>query len=70
MDPHYKEKMVAALRREREGYVARDLTDRVQKVDKQLAAFGASADGDSAGSDEEPTEVQPRGRRQARQETA
>lgn len=38
--PTRKDKHVAALLREREGYVARDLKDRIEQVDKQLAAFG------------------------------
>jgi hypothetical protein len=40
MAPH-DPKMVAALRRERAGYEARGLTDRVAQVDEQLAHYGA-----------------------------
>lgn len=36
----YSEKMVEALLLEREGYVERGLTDRVQQVDKQIVAHG------------------------------
>lgn len=34
------ENMIAALKRERAGYVARGLTDRVRQVDEQLAHYG------------------------------
>lgn len=33
-----------ALRREREGYVARDLPDRVAQVDAEIARYGAELD--------------------------
>lgn len=38
--------MVAALRRERAGYEARGLTERVAQVDEQLAYYGADPDTD------------------------
>jgi hypothetical protein len=41
MAPH-DPNMVAALRRERAGYVARGLDERVAQVDEQLAHYGAA----------------------------
>jgi hypothetical protein len=35
------ENMIAALKRERAGYAARGMTDRVAQVDEQLAYYGA-----------------------------
>jgi hypothetical protein len=45
MAPH-DPSMVAALRRERAGYEARGLTDRVAQVDEQLAYYGAGDEPD------------------------
>lgn len=42
MAPH-DPNMVAALRRERAGYQARGLDERVAQVDEQLAYYGADA---------------------------
>lgn len=39
------EGMIAALKRERAGYVARGLVDRVRQVDEQLAGYGVAVDG-------------------------
>lgn len=60
------DKNIAALKRERAGYVARGLTDRVQQVDKQLAALGTSADVEVA---VDPDDA-PKGRRSKPTETA
>jgi hypothetical protein len=38
--PETNDRMVAALLREREGYVRRGLPDRVAQVDEQLAHYG------------------------------
>ena len=45
--------MIAALKRERAGYLARGLTDRVRQVDEQLAHYGVTVEG----STETPAEV-------------
>jgi hypothetical protein len=69
MDENAREKQIAALRREREGYVARDLVDRVQQVDKQLAALGAESKTSTADQPETPTARKrtavPQGKRDA-----
>lgn len=36
--------MIAALKRERAGYVTRGLTDRVRQVDEQLAHYGVTVE--------------------------
>jgi hypothetical protein len=41
------ENMIAALKRERAGYVAVGDEDRVRQVDEQLAHYGYKPDGDS-----------------------
>lgn len=38
--PERNENMIAALKRERAGYVARGLEERVAEVDEQLAHYG------------------------------
>ncbi|WP_326597753.1 hypothetical protein [Streptomyces sp. NBC_01803] len=38
------ERMIAALQRERAGYAARGLDDRVRQVDEQLAHYGYEPD--------------------------
>lgn len=47
--------MIAALKRERAGYVARGLTDRVRQVDEQLAHYGVTVEAKA----ETPVEVDP-----------
>lgn len=42
------ERMIAALRRERAGYVARGDADRVAQVDRQLAHYGYQPEPDPA----------------------
>jgi len=53
------ENMIAALKRERAGYVARGLDDRVRQVDEQLEHYGYTPEDDG-----------PQGRTQAPQQTA
>ncbi|MFE2323588.1 hypothetical protein ACFXD5_06640 [Streptomyces sp. NPDC059385] len=55
-------KMVAALLREREGYVRRGQDDRVRQVDEQLAYYGYEP--------EQADETGPEGRATAPMETA
>ncbi|NUS74868.1 MAG: hypothetical protein HOV70_01540 [Streptomyces sp.] len=56
------DRMIAALRREREGYVRRGLDDRVRQVDEQLEHFGYKPEpGESDG---------PQGRTAPPQQTA
>jgi hypothetical protein len=50
--------MIAALLRERDGYLTRHLDDRVRQVDEQLEHYGYVPDDE------------PQGRRQAPQQTA
>jgi hypothetical protein len=52
--------MIAALLRERDGYVTRGLTDRVEQVDEQLALRGHVQDPRS----EPPKQAKPAARRQ------
>lgn len=46
------ENMIAALKRERAGYVARGLDDRVAEVDEQLEHYGHKPTKDAATDDE------------------
>ena len=54
--------MIAALLREREGYVRRDLKDRVRQVDEQLEHYGYQPEPDETS--------EPRGRTATPQQTA
>lgn len=49
------DQQIAALKRERAGYAARGLTDRVKQVDEQLAQFDATEES----GDDAPAEVDP-----------
>lgn len=53
--------MLAALKRERAGYVSRGLDDRVAQVDEQIALLRG---------DDSPETEEPQGRRAAPQQTA
>ncbi|WP_432135152.1 hypothetical protein [Streptomyces sp. bgisy154] len=57
--------MVAALLREREGYVTRGLDDRVAQVDEQLRLRGVEPPAPTASSGDTPTSrsTPPKGRR-------
>ena len=55
------ENMIAALKRERAGYVARGDEDRARQVDEQLARYGYEPAGEG---------VVPQGRTAAPQQTA
>lgn len=60
------EAIVAALRREREGYVLRGLKDRVAAVDTELKRLGVKSGGESrADSAPKETAVESRPRRTA-----
>lgn len=67
--PQTDDPMVAALLREREGYVSRGLDDRVAQVDEQLRLRGYErpADATSASSSRvtQPKGRQPRGSQKA-----
>lgn len=43
-----REALIEALKREKAGYAARGLTDRVALVDEQLALLGAASDDPSS----------------------
>lgn len=45
-EPKTEDPMVAALLREREGYVGRGMDDRVAQVDEQLRLRGYKTDGE------------------------
>lgn len=51
--------MVTALLREREGYVTRNLPDRVAEVDKSLAFYGHKAAPETATRPVPPQRTQP-----------
>jgi hypothetical protein len=59
--------MVAALLRERAGYVTRGLDDRVAQVDEQLKLHGHTADGKSQ---DDPQSEPPKGRQTPPRRTA
>jgi hypothetical protein len=66
--------MIAGLLREREGYVRRDMADRVAQVDEQLALHGYKPAPDDRKTSEADGEAQarttaPKGRRAARKDT-
>jgi hypothetical protein len=60
---------IAALLREREGYVRRNLLERVAQVDEQLAARGYVPD-KSTGDAKESTKTPPKGRQAPPKRTA
>jgi hypothetical protein len=63
-EPVSKDTMVAALLREREGYVQRGLLERVAQVDEQLTLRGHTPPKDDPPPKQEVTgEQTPRGRR-------
>lgn len=69
-----EDRMIAGLLREREGYVRRDMTDRVTQVDEQLALRGYKPPADDRKTSEADGEAQarttpPKGRRAARKDT-
>lgn len=68
-EPQTEDPMVAALLREREGYVTRGMDDRVAQVDEQLKLRGAEppSDGKPAGAVSRSTP--PKGRRAKGTET-
>lgn len=61
--------MVAALLRERAGYVSRGLDDRVAQVDEQLKVRGHTPPGE-AKEGEDPADAPPKGRRTPAKRTA
>ncbi|MET9965449.1 hypothetical protein ABZZ80_05860 [Streptomyces sp. NPDC006356] len=61
--------MVAALLREREGYVGRGMDDRVAQVDEQLKLRGAEPPTDSKGGNRTDRSTPPKGRRARSTET-
>jgi hypothetical protein len=67
-DPQTEDPMVAALLRERAGYVQRGMDDRVGQVDDQLRLRGYTP-ADEGAKEQARTEP-PKGRRAQRPETA
>lgn len=68
--PKTEDGMVAALLREREGYVTRGMDDRVAQVDKQLRARGYTPDSETTDGNATESRAQaPKGRRARRTET-
>ncbi|WP_433519046.1 hypothetical protein ACQP2T_28115 [Nonomuraea sp. CA-143628] len=66
--------MIAALLRERDGYVQHGLDDRVRQVDEQLGLRGYKPSTDATetsgeGGGQEPPSTPPKGRRTARKAT-
>lgn len=61
--------MVAALLRERAGYVTRGMNDRVAQVDEQLALHGYTEAAETSG-DDVSRKTPPKARRQQRPEQA
>lgn len=68
MEPQTEDPMIAALLRERAGYVTRGLNDRVAQVDEQLAQRGHTPDAATEGATSR--ETPPKNRRQRRTEQA
>lgn len=57
--------IVAALKRERYGYVTRGLDERVRQVDEQLALYGVTVEDDKSSAEESdagPTRTIGRGK--------
>lgn len=69
-EPKTQDPMVAALLRERAGYVNRGLDDRVAQVDEQLALRGYTPPGGKQKSAQVSRTAPPKARRQPRTETA
>lgn len=65
--PQTEDPMVAALLREREGYIGRGMDDRVRQVDEQLALRGYTPPKDESKTSRSQA---PKGRRQRPTETA
>lgn len=63
-EPKTEDTMIAALLREREGYVLQGMDDRVAQVDEQLELRGHTPSDDDSG-----RATPPRGRRTARKNT-
>ncbi|PKT71863.1 hypothetical protein CW362_16520 [Streptomyces populi] len=61
--PQTDDPMVAALLREREGYVGRGMDDRVAQVDEQLRLRGATPPADDRTSEASTRSTPPKGRR-------
>lgn len=61
--------MVAALLREREGYVSRGMDDRVAQVDEQLKLHGATPPQDDQPTTPASRSTPPKGRRARSTET-
>ncbi|MFI7707611.1 hypothetical protein [Nonomuraea sp. NPDC049480] len=73
-EPQTEDPMIAALLRERDGYVQRGMDDRVAQVDEQLALRGYEASEDDSETSKEDGEADarsqpPKGRRTARKST-
>lgn len=60
-----QERHIAALRRERAGYVAASKTARIEAVDAELERLGVSAEGET----KEARKQAPQGRSQAQKQT-
>ena len=65
--PQTEDPMVAALLREREGYLRRGMADRVKQVDEQLTLRGYTPPKDESKTSRSQA---PKGRRQRPTETA
>ena len=62
-EPQTEDPMVAALLREREGYVGRGMDDRVAQVDEQLALRGHKPPADEKAGAPASRSTPPKGRR-------
>lgn len=62
-EPVTDDGMIAALLREREGYVLRGLVERVAEVDEQIKLRGGTPPQDGPPPKQETTEQKPRARR-------
>ncbi|MGW0805956.1 hypothetical protein [Nonomuraea sp. NPDC002799] len=69
-EPQTEDPMIAALLRERDGYVLRDMADRVAQVDEQLSLRGYTPPDDAPRPGAAPERATPpRGRRSPRKDT-
>lgn len=68
--PKTNDPLVAALLRERAGYVTRGMDERVAQVDEQLKARGYQAAADDEGAEETGAGEQPKERRTPPRRTA
>lgn len=66
-NPRTKDRMVAALLRERAGLVQQGKDDRIAQVDEQLAAYGYKPDGAKADDDKAGDDGKAAARKQAPQ---